>query len=95
MVDPDTRRVVCAALMNSNGVIVCGPRHYDHRMHKTIEQMGGFKKFEGGEEIIEGFVCQWGEFMDREEAHVIATRRGQIIRRCGGDEKRLYSENLY
>lgn len=33
--------------------------------------------------------------MTREEAHEVAKAAGQIIRRCGGDEHKLYSENLY
>jgi hypothetical protein len=43
----------------------------------------------------QGFIDQRGEFMTREEAHKVATKSGQIIRRCGGDDGRLFSENLY
>ena len=43
----------------------------------------------------QGFIDQRGEFMTREEAHKVATESGQIIRRCGGDDGRLFSENLY
>lgn len=47
------------------------------------------------EPLDEGFIDQFGNFLTREEAHVIAVKQNQIIRRCGGDESRLYSENLY
>lgn len=42
-----------------------------------------------------GFMTDTGRFVDREEAHTIAKAAGQIIRRCGGDEGTLYSENLW
>tara|TARA_R110000822_G_scaffold68435_7_gene166500 strand:+ start:249 stop:428 length:180 start_codon:yes stop_codon:yes gene_type:complete len=44
---------------------------------------------------VQGFIDQFGQFLTREEAHVIAKKNGQIVKRCGGDEKTLYSENLY
>jgi hypothetical protein len=47
------------------------------------------------DQCVQGFLDQWGEFMTREEAHGVATRQRQILRRCGGDEGRLFSENLY
>jgi hypothetical protein len=43
----------------------------------------------------QGFVDQFGAFHSRESALNIATKAGQIFRRCGGDEKQLFSENLY
>jgi hypothetical protein len=43
----------------------------------------------------QGFVDQRGEYLTREEAFEVASKAGQIIRRCGGDEGRLFSENLY
>ncbi len=43
----------------------------------------------------QGFVDQFGVFLTREAAHAITWARGQIRRRCGGDAKTLYSENLY
>lgn len=82
------RRVVCAALRNQDGMIVCGARHNDAVMRA---QMGSadWRKAD------QGFIDQYGVFMTREEAHKVAIEAGQIIRRCGGDEKRLFSENLY
>ena len=43
----------------------------------------------------QGFVDQFGTFLTREEAWKVAIEAHQIIRRVGGDEGRLYSENLY
>lgn len=84
------RRIVCAAIRNNSGKIICGPRHFDLVMRKQIEDsMANWKRAE------QGFVNQAGEFLTREEAFVVATEAGQIFRRCGGDECRLFSENLY
>jgi hypothetical protein len=42
-----------------------------------------------------GFKTSTGRFVDRKEAHRIASAAGQIIKRCGGDAETLYSENLW
>lgn len=85
-----TRRVVCAAIRDLSGRIVCGARHFDVVMVRAIGEMMSFV-----EPWEQGFIDQRGDFMTREEAHKVATEAGQIIRRCGGDEGRLFSENLY
>lgn len=54
--------------------------------------MGGIDFWRGSEQ---GFVDQFGTFLTREEALPIARAAGQIRFRCGGDEIRLYSDNLY
>lgn len=78
------RRVVCAALRDSHGTIICGPRHWDSICRGTSK--GGWEQ---------GFVDQRGAFLTREEAWKVAFDAGQILRRVGGDEGHLYSENLY
>lgn len=86
-------RIVCAAnRRKSDGLIICGPRHCDATMRALMLLLGGREAWLGADQ---GFVDQFGTFHTREEAHVIATRQGQIFRRCGGDESRLFSENLY
>lgn len=85
------QRIVCAANRSPCGIIVCGPRHWDTVMRQQI-QLIGEEKFTRAEQ---GFVDQFGTFLTREEAFVVAQAAGQILRRCGGDEGRLYSENLY
>lgn len=84
------RRVVCAAIKNTSGNIVCSARHFDKLM---IQQMGNNKASWVISE--QGFIDQYGVFMTREEAWLVANEAGQIIRRCGGDDSKLYSENLY
>jgi hypothetical protein len=101
-----TRRVVCAAIRNCKGQIICGPRHYDDIMRaqihasryprywkRTLKLFGiTIRRYP---RIEQGFVDQWGIYMTREEALVIAKLSNQIIRRCGHDNVELFSENLY
>lgn len=87
------QRVVCAALRHKEtGRIVAGARHYDDIMRAQIAATEGYKSWLAADQ---GFIDQFGVYLSREEAHVIATAQEQIRRRCGGDAKRLYSENLY
>lgn len=86
-------RIVCAACRHED-IIIVGPRHWDATMHRTAELMrvGGKMHFE------QGFISQFGDFYNREEAMLIAKTAGQTIdieRGCGGDDKELYSEGLY
>lgn len=83
------RRVVCAANRNSTGWVILGVRHWDNHMRA---QVPGWMRHDGFEQ---GFVDQYGVFMDRKEAWIVAEAAGQIIRRVGGDGVELYSENLY
>ena len=90
------QRVVCAACRcHETGKLFLGARHYDETMKRQIEDVWGSLNHILYEPLDEGFVDQFGNFLTREEAHVIAVKQNQIIRRCGGDETRLYSENLY
>lgn len=84
------QRIVCAAIRKS-GHIICGARHFDPIMRAAIYLLPD-QSATGWEQ---GFIDQFGEYLTREQALEIAKHDGQIIRRCGGDEKRLYSENLY
>lgn len=59
-------------------------------MHALLAQMST-----DGRDTEQGFIDQHGNFYSREEAWKIAQANGQIIRRVGGDEGRLFSENLY
>ena len=92
--DPTVRRVVCAANRYPNGVIITGARHWDKIMHQTVRLMRlEGEAFDGKEE--QGFIDTHGEFLTREQAWIVAFHAKQIIRRCGGDGKKLFSENLY
>ena len=88
------KRIVCAAL-RKDGDIIIGPRHFDATMRRQIEDysedycIGYWKSAE------QGFIDQFGNFHSREDALIIAIAAGQILRRCGGDTRELFSENLY
>ena len=86
------RRIVCAALLNKKGELIIGVRHYDMIMRAQIVIRGGKTEWICCEQ---GFVDNMGVFVNRVEARDIAVAAGQIYRRCGGDDKALYSENLY
>lgn len=85
--------VVCAALRNKKGQIICGPRHFDSIMCGQIKATR--LKWNKAEQ---GFVDQFGKFLNRMEAWYVAYPNGQIVRRCGNDGPKgigLFSENLY
>ena len=85
--------IVCAANKHpTNGRIICGARHYDPIMRAQINASEGADSWKGCEQ---GFIDQYGQFYTREEALLIAKKNGQIRRRVGGDDNRLFSENLY
>jgi hypothetical protein len=90
-VDRGVRRVVCAANLYGNGVMLVGPRHFDATMRDQVRRFG----LRHNAPHVQGFIDQWGEFMTREEAHKVAREQGQIRHRCGGDDGQLFSENLY
>jgi len=84
------RRVVCAAIRNDKNEIICSSRHWDRLMcDQVARSIGNWRRAE------QGFVDQFCVWMNRGEARKVATKAGQIIRRCGRDEENLYSENLY
>ena len=86
-------KILCAALLvtkaDGDRVIVTGVRHFDDLMVAHLKVIG-FRRTE-----VQGFLDSLGNFLTREEAFEVASKAGQIIRRVGGDEGCLYSENLY
>ena len=92
MRDHTQRRVVCAAV-RKEGKIAVGPRHFDNFMHAQIRQMYAPPRMNDAEQ---GFIDQWGRFMTREEAFIVATAANQILEKTGGsNSKELFSEDLY
>lgn len=85
------RRVVCAAILLDSGDVICGARHFDNIMRAQLSRHHPGDKVN----IEQGFIDQFGVYMSREEALDVALKNNQRIRRCGGDEKKLFSENLY
>ena len=88
-----SKPIIVAAANRSkvDGILIVGARHFDHCMRGQIKAMGR-KHTEFTEQ---GFIDQHCRFYSREDAFRIASENGQIIRRCDGDENRLFSENLY
>ena len=91
------RVVVCAALLYDNGVLIVGPRHFDQTMHNMIRMLNdGGLDITAGNKPKQGFVDQFGNFLTRKEAMVVAKRQGQIKYSCdSGCSDELFSENLY
>ena len=83
------RRVVCSANLFPDGTIILGVRHWDPFMRKQAKALG----IKGGKEE-QGFIDQWGVFMAREEAWIVAEAADQIIYRGNWGNGILYSENL-
>ena len=88
------RRVVCAAIRAADGEVLVGIRHYSADMHKQIDRRSDGDKFfhRGGRD--QGFVDQWGVYMDRREAFDVAMKADQIIN-MNACTHELYSEGLY
>lgn len=91
-----TERIISAAIMVGGRTLICSlpppARHHDI-MEAAFKLGDGYCEYFGDDE--QGFLTNAGRFVGRHEAHAIATAAGQIIRRCGGDERTLYSENLW
>lgn len=85
-------RIVCAAVRYLDGKMLVAPRHFDSIMHA---QYAAFGITNTEDHSVQGFVDQHCNFYTRQEAYVIAEANGQIRRRVGGDEGKLFSENLY
>jgi hypothetical protein len=109
------RRVVCAAI-RKGGYVIIGARHFDSMMHRQIagqvsvclleqDREDGLREWAQAEQ---GFIDQFGNFLTRQEAFVIADHAGQILRMVGSQrdfyafpsigeyhQQDLYSENIY
>lgn len=84
-------RIVCAAIRNQTGHIICGPRHYDQIMREAIRTHSA--DWDDSEHVEHGFVDQDGTFYTRAEAGRLAQKVGQIS--SEKDAKSLSSEELY
>jgi hypothetical protein len=84
------REVVCAAIRVGD-IILCSARHWDPLMRAQAKAMG-IKGTDNRQE--QGFIDQYGQFMDRKEGKIIALASGQRLR-CPDIGTQLYSEDLY
>ena len=99
----DTPRIVSAAMLMDDGLIVTGVRHFSPDMRATLRRIygNGFKLF--GVWLKkpyhmrvkdQGFIDASGAYLDREDAWTIAQSHGQIIEYVAPIGT-LFSENLY
>lgn len=91
-------RVASVANQMFDGTVICGVRHYCPIMRKSVDAFLKAKtlRVKGSSYYIgQGFTDQWGNFLNRKSAFYVALFQDQILKRCGGDESTLYSENLH
>lgn len=83
-------KVVCAANKFEDGTIICGARHWDSIMRCVAECL----PLTGREQ--QGFINQWGVFLDRKEALEVVKNSGQPFdAERNGATDMLFSEGLY
>ena len=92
--------VVCAANRDeSTGLVICGARHWDRIMHAQANAMFSDGDFDSKTKKLrfkdQGFIDQYGNFLTRKQAKIIALRMGQVIPERDGGSDKLYSEELY
>lgn len=87
------QRVVAAACRSEcKNIVLVSARHWDLAMNKLAKYLADPETFFPIDE--QGFIDQYGNFLSRKEAYIIAEREGQIIRDCN-EHGVLYSENIY
>ena len=93
--DPQRRKIIAAAnKLGDSGVLLVGARHWDLVMHRQFEAMKDSLGLSSHATCIkQGFIDQYGQFVDRKEALEIAHKNNQEL--IGKDWPELYSENLY
>lgn len=93
-ITPPTEKVVCAANRLDDGTILCGARHWDVIMRNQSERMTGCTVATVNAE--QGFINQWGVFLDRVEALAVVKASGQPFDpKRNGSTDMLFSEGLY
>lgn len=91
-VSEQSRRVVCAAMLMDDGLVVTGVRHFSPEMRIILHRIYGDGYHQKVKE--QGFVDTWGNFLSRTEARKRAEYNNQIFKEVGPKDE-LYSENLY
>ena len=89
--DREYKRVVVCAANLVEGTIVCGVRHWDGIMCDVVD-IKGLNDIEH----IQGFVDNYGNFLTRKEAYLVAKEAGQLgPEHMGYEDSLLFSEDLY
>jgi len=90
----DHKRIVCAACKYKD-ILFISARHFDKLMHNQIAAMGLTEEVTNNKDlVIQGFIDNKGEFLNRKEAAIVAKRANQI-RKKHGSKYDLFSEDLY
>ena len=89
--------IVCAAIRHKD-YIITGARHFDTIMHMQLEKYNAWNN-EAGKKWEQGFIDQFGEFYNRQDAmKIVKSGRQAFIfnEECNrGNGEDLYSEGLY
>ncbi len=87
-------KIVAAAIKSRRSDIIyyLDPPARHHDVIQIMPVVGSGPRRERG---TQGFLTSSGRFVDRAEGLAIAIAANQIIRRCGGDDDELFSENLW
>ncbi len=87
-------RIVCAAIRHKeSGLIIAGARHYDPIMTGVLFTLG-YSLENKPTGFTTGFITNKGEYLDREQAWIVAEAASQIRHRVS-TEGTLYSECLF
>ena len=88
------RRVACAAIRMKDGTVITGARHYSPDMRRLMRRIyGGDDYWKHADE--QGFVDNRGEYLNREQAFILARESGQCPHLPGDGVACLFSEDLY
>ena len=92
--------ILCSANQLPDGTLLLGARHDDHLMNAQLDVYLAAHGIEREEVIIDrwnqGFIDQWGNFLTRSAAWLVAEKANQIKRTGPGfSGPDLYSENLW
>lgn len=96
---PQIRRIVCAACLftteSGEKLIITGARHFDSIMHHQIRAIksSGAKITHSAKD--QGFIDQFGDYHNRQDAWKIAANVGQIRNIISDNKGVLFSEHLY
>lgn len=77
-----TQRRISQAAINYNGLIVTGTRHTCPIIRMQINAIGAdvLREWNNDKLGVQGFTDQYGFFLNRQEAYIIAKAAGQITR---------------
>ena len=88
--------IVAAACKHTKSDLICvGARHWDKVMN--LQYMNLRPILQNKSHWMDGFINQFGEFLDRGEAMEVVKESGQPLNldRNGGNDLILFSEGLY